>query len=183
MTRDSLSALLLAPSIMGARATFYTAVAIGVPTAIRVAVDGFVSGCELTIYLPFVLISAVFMGSRHAAATALISVALAETVIMGPHHSIFGSACSVYSISVFFIGSAVLIAFVQGLRRLIALRLERLGSSERGIVFSSEDGQARASWYGQLSSVQLGPQEEVAEMMKDFLTQLELGKRLTQPKN
>ena len=102
---------------------------------------------------------------------------------MGPHHSIFGSACSVYSISVFFIGSTILIAFVQSLRRLIALRLERLGSSERGIVFSSEDGQARASWYGLLSSVQLGPQEEVAEMMKDFLTQLELGKRLTQPKN
>jgi len=182
MTRDDMSALLLAPSIAGARATFYTAVAIGVPTAIRVAVDGFVSGCELTIYLPFVLISAVFMGWRHAAATALVSVAIAETLILGPHHSIFGSACSLYSLGVFFAGSALLIAFVQAVRRLIALRLERSRSSECGIVFSSEDGQARVSWYGQLSSVQLGPQEDVAEMMKDFLTQVELGKRLTRPK-
>ena len=69
---------------------------------------------------------------------------------------------------------------MQGLR-LIASRVERQGlngSSDGGIVFSLEKGQAWASWYGQESHVQLGPQGEVAEMMEDFLAQLEVGKRL-----
>jgi len=178
MARDYLTNLLLAPSITGARAAFYTIVAAAVPTFVRAGVAGFVSGCELTIYLPFVLFAAIFMGWKHGVVAALASAAFAELVIMGPHHSFFGSACSIYSLSIFFGGSAVLIGLVHGLRRLVALLVERPGSSEGGIIFSLENGQAWASWYGRSSPVQLGPQGEVAEMMEDFLAQLELGKRL-----
>jgi len=179
MTRDDLIDLLLAPSITGARAIFYTILAAGVPTFIRAGVAGFVSGCELTIYLPFVLVAVVFMGWKYGVATALTSVVLAQFVVLGPHHSFLTSACSIYSLSVFSIGSAAIIAAVHGLRRLIALRSESPGSSNGGIIFSLEKGQAWASWYGRSSYVQLGPQSEVAEMMEDFLAQLEVGKRLT----
>ena len=46
------------------------------------------------------------------------------------------------------------------------------------VVFSLEGGQAWASWYGSHSWVRLGPENEVAEMMRDFLAQRELAKRL-----
>jgi len=180
MTRDHFADLLLTPSITGARAVFYTLVAAGVPTFVRAGVSGFVSGCELTIYLPFVLLAAVFLGWKHGVATALISTVLAQFVVMGTHHSFLASACSIYSLAVFALGSAMIIVAVQGLR-LIASRVDRQGlngSSDGGIVFSLEKGQAWASWYGQESHVQLGPQGEVAEMMEDFLAQLEVGKRL-----
>jgi len=179
MTRDDLIDLLLTPSISGARAIFYTILAAGVPTFIRAGVAGFVSGCELTIYLPFVLFAAVFMGWKYGLATALTSAVLAQFVVMGLHHSFLASACSIYSMSVFSIGSGVIIAAVHGLRRLIGSRSDLPGSSDGGIIFSLEKGQAWASWYGQSLHVQLGPQSEVAEMMEDFLAQLEVGKRLT----
>ncbi len=176
MTRDHLTDLLVAPSITGLPAVLCVILTAGVPSLIRAAVDGFVSGCELTIYLPFVVLAAIFMCWRHAVATALLSALLAETVVLG-HHSIL-SPCSVYSLSVFAGGSALLIGLVHGLRRLIQRRLARIGSSEGDIVFSLENGQAWASWYGQTSPVLLGPQNEVAEMMQDFIAQLELGRRL-----
>lgn len=178
MIRDSLTNMLLAPSIRGIPAALCVLLTAGVPSAIRAAADGFVSGCELTIYLPFVLLAALFLGWRHAVATALLSVLFAEFVVMGPHHSFLSSACSIYSLSVFAGASAVLITTVQGLRSLINWRLSKIGSSEGNIVFSLENGQAWASWYGQTSPVQLGPHEEVAEMMQDFIAQLEIGKRL-----
>ena len=177
MTRDDLTNLLTAPSIRGVPAALCVILSAGVPSLIRAAVDGFVSGCELTIYLPFVLAAAIFMGSKHAVATVLLSAVLAETVVMGSHHSVL-SACSLYSLGVFFAASAVMIALVHGLRLLVDWRLSRIGSSDGDIVFSLENGQAWASWYGQTSAVQLGPQHAVAEMMQDFIAQLELGKRL-----
>jgi hypothetical protein len=168
----------VAPSIRGFPAILCVLLTAGVPSAIRASVDGFVSGCELTIYLPFVLLAAIFMGWKYAAATAVASVAFAEFVVMGPHHSFLSSACSIYSLSVFTAVSTVMIALVYGLRRLVRSRLAKIGSSEGDIVFSLENGQAWASWYGQASPVQLGPHEEVAEMMQDFIAQLEVGKRL-----
>ena len=178
MIRDSLTNMVLAPSIRGVPAALCVVLTAAVPSAIRAAVAGFVSGCELTIYLPFVLVAVLFLGWRHAAATALLSVLFAEFVMMQPHHSFLSSACSIYSLSVFAGASLALIGTVEGLRRLMNWRLEKIGSSEGNIVFSLENGQAWASWYGQTSPVQLGPHEEVAEMMQDFIAQLEVGRRL-----
>jgi len=59
-----------------------------------------------------------------------------------------------------------------------ALRPARQNGTPSQVVFSSQSGYAWASWYGSHSWVRLGPKEEIAEMMKDFLAQLELGERL-----
>jgi hypothetical protein len=60
-------------------------------------------------------------------------------------------------------------------------RIERNGleAEGSGIVFSLEGGRVWASWPGRDSHVVLGAKEEVAEMMRDFLAQVELGERLT----
>ena len=51
-----------------------------------------------------------------------------------------------------------------------------------GIVFSLEGGRVWASWHGSDSNVILGEKDQVAEMMRDFLAQVELGERLTKRK-
>jgi hypothetical protein len=173
MFRNGPAGLLSAPSITGAPAVAWTIAAVAVPTLIRAAVDGFVSGCELTIYLPFILAVAVLAGWKHATVAALASVLVAELLLMGPNHDFFIGACDAYSVSVLLFGSAALIGVVEAFRSAVAPR-----SPNGGIVFSRRDGQAWASWYDHPEPLQLGPEDEVAEMMEDFLKQVELGKRL-----
>jgi hypothetical protein len=48
------------------------------------------------------------------------------------------------------------------------------------VVFSSLNGRVWASWPGTDASVDLGPLDDVTEMMRDFLAQRELGERLAQ---
>jgi hypothetical protein len=50
-------------------------------------------------------------------------------------------------------------------------------SSDRRVIFSSRDGYVWASWPN-ANAVNLGRHEEVAAMMRDFLAQDALGKRL-----
>ena len=128
MTRDHLTNLLLAPSIKGGPAALGVILSAGVPSLIRTAVDGFVSGCELTIYLPFVLLAVIFMGWKHAVATVMLSALLAETVVLGSHHSVL-SACSIYSLSVFLSASAVMIALVHALDAFLATRGKQSGET------------------------------------------------------
>ena len=178
MIRNGISDIVAAPSITGATAVGWTIAAIAVPTAIRAAVDSFVSGCELTIYLPFVMLVAIFMGWKHAAAAAVGSIVAAQLLFMCLGHQFSVGSCDTYSIGVLLIGSIAIIGFVEVFRGIIA---RRSGSSS-GIVFSLRDGKAWASWYGHPTPVQLCSEEEVAEMMEDFLKQIELGKRLNRPK-
>jgi hypothetical protein len=49
---------------------------------------------------------------------------------------------------------------------------------ELGIIFSSLDGYVWASWPESNATVRLGRHEIVAAMMRDFLAQDSLGKRL-----
>jgi hypothetical protein len=53
---------------------------------------------------------------------------------------------------------------------------------ELGIVFSSRDGFAWASWPESEAAVRLGRHDMVAAMMRDFLAQDALGKRLNRPR-
>ena len=46
------------------------------------------------------------------------------------------------------------------------------------VIFSSIDDHVWASWPGVDAAVNLGPHEAVAEMMREFLSQSEIGKRL-----
>ena len=66
------------------------------------------------------------------------------------------------------------------IRSVIAAIQER-GADESlgGIVFSLEKGQVWASWYGQGPPVLLGSQRKVSEMMRDFIAQEELARRLS----
>ena len=49
---------------------------------------------------------------------------------------------------------------------------------ELDVIFSSRDGYVWASWAETDASVRLGRREKVANMMRDFLAQEELGERL-----
>ena len=80
----------------------------------------------------------------------------------------------------FLFGSGLTIGSVEVIRREFQKTPDTPGPGERtgGIVFSLEDGEAWVSWYGKRSAVRLGTQEEVTEMMQDFIAQVELAKRL-----
>ena len=79
-----LEAMVRAP-LTGWLALLGAIAAVALPTVVRVAVNGVVTGCEFTPYLPFVLISAILLGWKHA-----IAVALASVVVLGG--LFFGSA-------------------------------------------------------------------------------------------
>ena len=166
----SLSALPLA----GASAFSCAVTAVAIPTAIRAALSGVVTGCEFTPYLPFVFISAVLLRWWLAAAVALTSVAIMGGLFQGAPY--FEAACFAPAAGIFLASSAVLIVIaVLGRRAILGLLKPR---DAQGVIFSLEKGEVWASWYGQGAPIRLGTQRKVSEMMEDFLAQVRLGKRL-----
>jgi len=148
-------------------------------TAIRAAVDGVVTGCEFTPYLPFVMLSAVLLRWWQSALIALVSVPiLGMSFIATPDH-LLHSQCFLSSAAIFLAASGAMIGFVMLARGLFhALHRPGADESDGGVVFSLEDGEVWASWYGRGRPVLLGSQEKVSSMMHDFLAQVEVGKRL-----
>ena len=73
--------------------------------------------------------------------------------------------------------------------QLIRIRFAGVISTDRSefvsgqVVFSLENNQAWAGWHGRKAMVQLGSKDDVAEMMEDFLAQLELAERLNSPRH
>lgn len=173
---------LVAPSVTGYQAIGLGAALITIPTLIRAAVDGIVTGCEFSVYLPFVLVAAVLMEWRYAAAVALASVGLADYVFM-QHVAFFSGPCDVYVVGVFLTASAFIIGLVQIIRASFAgiITTDRSEFASGQVVFSLENNRAWAGWHGHRTMVQLGSKDEVAEMMEDFLAQLELAERLKSP--
>jgi len=163
----------------GRAAIVVGATAVAIPTAIRFAVDGVVSGIPVTGYVPFVLISAVLLGWLNASMVAVASALIGDALFVGPANELLEGPSDVFTVGLFLIVSGVLIGFVELVRRIVAeddhVEVDREPS---GIIFSLEKGQAWASWRGQGEPVRLGPQAEVAEMMEDFLAQVEVAKRL-----
>lgn len=165
--------LLRAP-IGGIPAFLYGLAAIAVPTLIRVAVDGVVSGTAFIPYIPFVLLSALLLEWRYAVGVALASVIIADMMFVDPRYVFVAGPTDVFGMTVFLAASAIAICLVRACKTYI-----RGGRPiGEGIIFSLEQGQAWASWYRSGSSVRLGSKDEVAAMMKDFLAQLEVGDRL-----
>ena len=76
MIRSHLTRWLAAPLVTGWSALACVAAAVALPTAFRAAIDGVVTGCEFTPYLPFVLLGAVVIGWWQAGAIAFISVGI-----------------------------------------------------------------------------------------------------------
>jgi len=162
-------------------ALFWTILAVLIPTVFREVVPGSMMGCETIPYVPSVLLAAVFLGWRYAAIAALFSALVADWLFLGPDRTLV-DACDLFGVGVFLFASALIIASVELPRQVP--RDSVCSAPDRdpaGIVFSLEKGQAWASWYGQKAPIRLGPESEVAEMMEDFLAQLEVGKRLANP--
>ena len=80
--------LLRTPLLRGWMALVGAAIAVGIPTSLRAAVDGVVTGCEFTPYLPFVLASAILLGWRLSVLVTLVSVALMGGLIITPANGV-----------------------------------------------------------------------------------------------
>ena len=177
MIRAQAARLLGTPVTTGWPAFLCIVAAIAVPTAIRAALNGVVTGCEFTPYLPFILVSAILLRWWQASIVALASVGIMGGLFQGP--PLNPPDCFIPAAGVFLASSAAMIAATALGRRLIASFLNHdLDEAKGGAVFSVENGEVWVSWYGQGSPLRLGTQTKVSEMMRDYLAQEELGKRL-----
>lgn len=180
MNRAELKRWLLSPSVTGYQAIIWCLIAVVIPTMFRISVDELVTGVVVAPFFPSVLLSAIFLGARYASGVTVASAAVADAFFIGPPLEFFEGPSDIIALGVFFVASVMIIAFVQLVRGMLADagQLEGTPGRKGNVVFSLEKGQAWAGWHGERSRVQLGPQEEVAEMMEDFLAQVELGKYL-----
>ena len=152
-------------------------------TVIRQAINENVTGCEFTPYLPFVLLSAILLRWWQAGIVALVSTATLGLLFMGPPSEFLTSDCFQSSAEIFLGASAAMIVLANFVRRLLrSSHVPGADESAGGIVFSLENGEVWASWYGQEHPVLLGSQPKVTEMMKDFLAQVEIGNWLNRPR-
>ena len=177
MIRAAFSRWLSAPVLRGWRALACGLIAVGLPTLVRAAINGEVTGCEFTPYLPFVLVSAILLRWWQASVVALASVAVMGGLFEGLPSQQLTLACFAPSAAVFLGAAAGLIAFASVLRWLIT-GLQTPNEEAGGIVFSLDRGEVWASWYGHAYPLRLGTRRKVARMMEDFLKQEDLATRL-----
>ena len=172
---------LAAPPVTGTRAFAGAIALVAVPTLLRLAVDGEVTGIGFLTYSPSVLLAALLLGPALGALVAVAGAAMADSLFVGPRYQLLEGPTDLLGGAVFLVSAALAIVLVQACRSQMRDRRawRDAGQASSGLVFSLDHGQAWASWYEGGPPVRLGPQEEVAEMMQDFLAQLELGKRLT----
>jgi hypothetical protein len=153
--------------------------AVALPTVSRAALNGVVTGCEFTPYLPFVLIAAILLRWWQAGLVALAAVAIMGGLFEGS--LLHPMPCFVPAAGMFVASSAIMIVIAILARRLVmAFQNRGADESTRGIVFSLDKGHVWASWYGQSAPVRLGTRREVSYMMEDFLAQEQLAKRLAE---
>lgn len=177
MIRAQATRLLGAPLATGWATFLCVIAAIAVPTAIRAAVNGVVTGCEFTPYLPFVLVCAILLRWWQTSIVALASVAIMGGLFQGS--LLHPSDCFIPAAGMFLASSAAMIAATLLGRRLVGSFLNHdLDEAKGGAVFSVEKGEVWVSWYGQGSPLRLGTQAKVSEMMRDYLAQEELANRL-----
>jgi hypothetical protein len=178
MSRIRLTRWLQTPFVTGRSALLGGIVAVAVPTIVRVATHGVVTGCEFTPYLPFVLLAAILLRWWQAGAVALASAAVFSGLFIGPPTEFLEQPCAMSAVGMFLAASAMIIGTMMVIRRVIAGILSHPDRSSGGVVFSMEEGEVWASWYGQGPPVCLGSRKKVGRMMEDFLAQEALAKRL-----
>jgi hypothetical protein len=170
MNRASLGQWVEEPPLAGWAALLCGLFAVGFPTAIRATLEGVVTGCEFTPYLPFVLISAILLPWWQAGVVALVSVAILGGMFQGA--ALHVMPCFLSAAGMFLGASGLMIAFVIALRRALALTLSRDADEPAGgIRFSVDKGEVWASWNGQTRPVRLGSQRNVSATMKNFLAE------------
>ena len=178
MFRASLKRWIRAPLVTGWLALLGAIAAVALPTVVRVAVNGVVTGCEFTPYLPFVLITAIVLGWKHAVAVALASVVVLGGLFFGSAPALHSQPCFQSGAAIFLGSSALILGTVALARRMVTGLLGDPDSASGGAIFSLEGGEVWLSRQGHGPPVCLGSQQTVSEMMKDFLAQEELAKRL-----
>lgn len=177
MSRMRVTRWLQSPLVTGPPAVLCMVGAVLVPTLIRYSLNGVITGCEFTPYVPFVLLSAIFLRWWQAALVAFASAALFSGVMLGSGHQ-FADPCTRSAIGLFLASSALMIGTVMLLRHAVAGLLSSPDESSNTVIFSMEKGQVWATLPGKGPPVCLGSQNNVHEMMEDFLAQNELAKRL-----
>ena len=163
------------PLVTGWQALLVGAFAVWIPAVVRLRLNGVVTGCEFTPYLPFVLGCAILMRGWQAGAVALASVAIMGGVLGGS--PAMHAPCFLSSAAMFLASSAVMIGVVVLMRRVIAAWVDH-GRDEpsRGLAFTVDKGEVWASWYGHSRPMLLGSQRQVSETMKAFLAQADAAK-------
>jgi hypothetical protein len=177
MSRTRLTRWLKQPFVTGQWALACGIAAVALPTLIRFSVNGVVSGCEYTPYLPFVLLSAILLRWWQAGLVTLACAAVYSGVFLSSPMLLLQDECAIYSVGMFFAASTIIISIVVAIRQLTARMFSHADEASGGVIFSMEDGHVWASWYGQGPPVCLGSQQRVGRMMEDFLAQEELAKR------
>jgi hypothetical protein len=177
MSQTRLTRWLKQPFVTGPWALGCGIGAVAVPTIIRYSVNGAVSGCEYTPYLPFILLSAVLLRWWQAGLVTLACAAVFSGVFLGSPMEFLHHECTSYSVGMFLAASTMIISIVVAIRGWTVRMFSHADEASGGVIFSMDDGQVWASWYGQGPPVCLGSQQKVGEMMEDFLAQEELAKR------
>src|SRR6187455_2899307 len=127
------------PAFTGWQAHLAGALVVAVPTIARVAINGLVTGCEFTPYLPFVLLAAILLRWWQAVGVALASVAIMGGLVTGSTNQLMAE-CFISAASVFLAGAAVTIGTVVLMRRaLAAAQTWGIVEAAGGIVFSLRD--------------------------------------------
>jgi hypothetical protein len=179
---DKVSKLLLAPPARGRMALLFAILLVALPTAIRGLIDDIVGpGFPFFTYMPFIILAGALLSWRNASLVALAGWITADLLFMRPQFDLSFTLVQSIGFAIFATSAFLIIALVEAVRTIVenSLRPARPeGQFSAPVVFSLERGQVWASWYGSHSWVRLGSEEEVAEMMRDFLAQQELGKRL-----
>lgn len=180
MISDRFTRLMLAPPASGWKALSYGVLLVALPTAIRLALSPFIDRLPFFPYVPFVILAAILLEWKYAAAVAFACWVVADLLFIQPLYQVGFGPYQLTGFLIFFMSAALVIGTAEAARRVVenSLRPTRPQGLATPVIFSLEGGLAWASWQGSHSWVRLGPQEEVAEMMRDFLAQLELGKRL-----
>lgn len=167
------------PPLRGGLAVAFALGAVAIPTAVRLAIFTGMNDYQCITFCPFVLAAAILVGSRLAAAVAIASAVICNS-LMGLHYMLNLDEPDLVGMSIFLAYSFLVVACVHMMRKRStqAFVAEPAAEPSTGIVFSLEAGEAWASWQGRDAPVRLGAEDEVAIMMEDFLAQLELGKKL-----
>src|SRR5436190_11925392 len=137
---DSVRDWLFAPPVTGPWAIFCGFAAVAVPTIIRVSVDGALTGCEFTPYLPFVLLAAILLGWWQAGAMVLVSAAVFSGLFVGPPYAFLEKACTASAIGIFLAASAMIVAIVEVARRSVTRFMSHPDEGSGGIIFSLDKG-------------------------------------------
>lgn len=120
MTRlGFIKAQLIGSPPAGMRALACGSLLVAIPTAIRVMIDPVVSDTTFVAYSPFILLAALVMSYRQAAAVTIGSALVANFLFMHPRYELLATATDTVGTLLFILSSALVVAVGQTLRRTV----------------------------------------------------------------